>query len=236
VSVSRLATTVRLDVLLQWRNGFVAAVAFVLVCWLVLLTRLPAIDWAYLLPPVLLGNLSMVSFYFIGGLVLLEKGEGTLEAQIVTPLSAVEYLISKVITLTALSVIESLVIVTLAHGGVFHAPALTAGVAAAAVIYTLLGFLAVARYHSINEYIVPSVFYVILLSLPLLRYFGIWEGRLLYLHPLQGSLLLMTAAFRPIQAGELAFGLSASAAWIVVLFVWSRRAFRRFVISREGTS
>ena len=34
----------------------------------VLLTRLPAIDWGYVLPTVVFGNLVMVNFYFVAGL------------------------------------------------------------------------------------------------------------------------------------------------------------------------
>lgn len=49
----------------------------------------------------MLGNLPLATFFFIAGLVLLEKGEGTLEAQIVTPLTAGGYLASKILTLTA---------------------------------------------------------------------------------------------------------------------------------------
>ena len=74
----RLAATVRLDLRLQMRNGFLYyAVAFVLACWFVVLTRLPAIDWGYVLPAVVFGNLVMVNFYFVAGLVLLEKGGGS---------------------------------------------------------------------------------------------------------------------------------------------------------------
>ena len=83
----RLAASVRLDLRLQMRNGFYYAVAFVLVCWFVVLTRLPAIDWGYVLPAVVFGNLVMVNFYFVAGLVLLEKGEGTLEAQVETEMA-----------------------------------------------------------------------------------------------------------------------------------------------------
>ena len=64
---------------LQLRNGFYYAVAFVLACWFLLLTRLPPLDWGYVLPAVIFGNLVMVNFYFVAGLVLLEKDEGTLE-------------------------------------------------------------------------------------------------------------------------------------------------------------
>ena len=183
----RLAATVRLDLRLQWRNGFYYVVAFVLACWFVLLTRLPAIDWGYVLPAVVFGNLVMVNFYFIAGLVLLEKGEGTLEAQVVTPLADWEYLASKTATLTALSLVEQVVIVWSAHGGGFAVGPLVAGIVLAAVLYTLVGFLLIARYRSINEYMFPSILFTAVLSLPMLHYFGLWDTWLLLSPSLHGA-------------------------------------------------
>ena len=64
-----------------------------------------------MLPAVVFGNLVAVNFYFMAGLILLGKGEGTLEAQVVTPLAYWEYLVSKTVTLAALSLVEQFVIV-----------------------------------------------------------------------------------------------------------------------------
>ena len=128
----RLAATVLLDLRLQLRNGFYYAVAFVLACWFLLLTRLPPLDWGYVLPAVIFGNLVMVNFYFVAGLVLLEKDEGTLEAQVVTPLADWEYLASKTATLAARSVVEQVAIVWSAYGGGFAAGPLVGGIVLAA--------------------------------------------------------------------------------------------------------
>jgi fluoroquinolone transport system permease protein len=224
----------RSDVVLQFRNGFHYAVVFVLVCWAVVLTQLPRLDWDWILPPVVFGNLSMVSFYFIGGLVLLEKGEGTLEAQTVTPLRTGEYLASKVVTLTVLSLAENLIMVACAVGLGFRVVPLAAGIVLASVLYAFVGFVAVSRYDAINEFIFPSVFYLLGLSLPYLRYFGLWQSPLLYLHPLQGPLILMTAAFGPAPAWEWAYGLLYPVLWIVAVSLWSQRAFDCFIVAREG--
>lgn len=232
--MKRLLATMQFDVRLQLRNGFYHAVVFVLVCWAVVLTQLPRIDWAWLLPPLVFGNLVMVSFYFIGGLVLLEKGEGTLEAQVVTPLRTGEYLASKVVTLTLLSLVENLLIVVCAVGFGFHALSLTLGLVLASLLYALVGFIAVSRYRSINEYIMPSVVYVLLLSVPYLHYFGLWRSPLLYLHPLQGPLVLLQAAFGTISVGELIYGVLAPALWIVAAFLWSVRVFERFIAAGGG--
>ena len=91
----------------------------------------------YVLPAVVFGNLVAVNFYFMAGLVLLEKWEGTLEAQVVTPLADWEYLVSKTVTLAALSLVEQFVIVGSAYGLGFGVGALIGGVALAAILYTL---------------------------------------------------------------------------------------------------
>ena len=230
----RLAATIRLDLRLQLRNGFYYAVAFVLACWFVVVARLPAVDWGYVLPAIVFGNLMMVNFYFIGGLVLLEKGEGTLEAQVVTPLADWEYLASKAVTLTALSLVEQLLIVWSAHGGGFAAGPLVAGIVLAAVLYTLVGFLLVARYRSINEFLFPSTLFTLVLSLPMLHYFEVWDTWLLYLHPFTAPLVLLAGAFRPVTAGQWAYGVLYSAAWAGLLLLAGRRAFDRFIVAREG--
>lgn len=230
----RLVATIRLDLWLQLKNGFYYAVAFVLVCWFVLLTQLPEIDWGYLLPPVVFGNLVVVNFYFVAGLVLLEKGEGTLEAQVVAPLADWEHLVSKTVTLAALSLVEQFVIVGSAYGLGFGVGALMAGIVLASVLYTLTGFILVARYDSINEYLFPSVFYVTVLSLPLLHYFEVWDTWLLYLHPFTAPLVLLKAAFGPIELWQWAYGVLYSILWATLLLHFDKRVFGRFIIAREG--
>jgi fluoroquinolone transport system permease protein len=84
--MKRLLATVRCDAQLQLRNGFYYATAFVVLIWSLVLLRLPDLDFGWLLPALVAGNLLLNTFYFVGGLVLLEKDEGTLEARTVTPL------------------------------------------------------------------------------------------------------------------------------------------------------
>ena len=230
-----LAATLSLDLRLQARNGFYYAVAFVLACWFVVLTRLPPIDWGYVLPAVVFGNMVMVNFYFVAGLVLLEKGEGTLEAQVLTPLADWQYLASKTATLTALSLVEQVVIVWSAYGAGFAGGPLAAGIVLAAILYTLTGFVLVARYRSINEFLFPSVVFTTVISLSLLHYFELWDTWLLYLHPFTPPLVLLAGAFRPIPAWQLVYGVLYGAFWAGLLLLAARRAFDRYIVAREGS-
>ena len=232
--MNRLTATMQCDVRLQIRNGFYWAVAFLLGAVVVVISLLPVFDWAPVLPALVLGNLVTATFFFMGGLVLLEKREQTLEAQIVTPLTTTEYLTSKVVTLTALSVIENVLIVIVAYGTGFRLVPLVIGIVGASAIYCLLGFVAVARYDSINEYLFPSMMYVTVCSLPFLHYAGLWETPLMYLHPLMAPLVILEAAFVPLETWEWVYGLLYSALWIGLCLEWSRRTFQRFVVAREG--
>jgi fluoroquinolone transport system permease protein len=235
--MKRLLATLVCEIQLQYRNGFYYATVFVLAAWLGLFSQLPRFDLGYALPACVLGNLFITTFYFVGGLVLLEKEEGSLEARVVTPLRTGEYLAAKVITLSGLALVENLILVAglsllgFNRAGVNALP-LCLGLLLAAGLLCLAGFAAIARYHSINEFLFPSLGYVIGLSLPFIDYFGLWRSPLFYLHPLQAPLLLLQAAFQPVARGQVVYGLLYSALWLGIAYLATRHAFDRFIIGR----
>ncbi|MDX1415124.1 MAG: hypothetical protein R3293_13085, partial [Candidatus Promineifilaceae bacterium] len=108
-------------------------------------------------------------------------------------------------------------------------------VLAAAILY-LAGFLVVIRYDSINEYLLPSIAITSLLMLPLVAYLAGWQSPLLYLHPLQASLLILEAAWQSQPAVQLLYALTYDLLWIWLLFHAARRAFYQFVIVKQGVA
>lgn len=237
LTISRLVSTLLGDIRIQFRNGFYYAVLFVVSLWVILFWRLPGLGLGEIWPVLLFTNLIITTFYFMGGLILLEKGEGTLAAQVVTPLRSWEYLASKMLTLGLLAVFENLLLTVFIFGTGFKALHLVFGLALAGVMYILLGFLVVARYDSINEYLLPSMLYIMLLSLPVAPYFGLkvpWLLWLLYLHPLQAPLVLIQAAFQPVQIWQVIYAFSYSALMLTLIYSLALKAFRRFVIIGEG--
>ncbi len=236
MNASRLIKATSQDVRLQFRNGFYYASAFVAVVFLLVVISLPAFDFRPLWPAIILENLVINAFYFMSGLVLLEKGDGILEALTVSPLRDSEYLSAKVLSLTLLSVLETLLIVVFASGFSFHWPLLVAGVLLLIGILSLYGFIVVSRYDSISEFLMPSVLWTFGISLPLLYYFNIWRTPLMFLHPLQAPLLLIQGAFQPLPTWQIVYGLAYGFAWLVVAMLLARRAFHRFIVRKEGVS
>jgi fluoroquinolone transport system permease protein len=223
--MTRLAATLQTDVRVQLRNGFYYAALFVVVCSIAILRRLPTDVAALLLPVVLLENTVVNTFYFVSGLLLLERDEATFAAQNVTPLRTDEYLGSKLLTLTALSLVESVLIAAAVAELDGQLVVIALGIAFAAVLFCLTGVALIVHYDSINEFIMPSVVYTAILSLPVLGYFGLGAREWYLLHPLQGPLDLMQLATRHTM-GELAYAIGYPGLWILPAFSWSRRALR----------
>ena len=78
--MSAFLTALRWDVVLQARNGFYWASAFVVLVIGGLLLAVPEAvrsNQAALVPAILAINLQITTFFFVAGLMLLERDEGT---------------------------------------------------------------------------------------------------------------------------------------------------------------
>lgn len=233
--MNRLRAALRHDIRLQVRSGFYAAAAFVAVCLIPLVRALDGATLKLVLPALVLLNMQVNTFYFIGGLVLLEKAEGSIQALAVSPLRPVEYGAAKVLSLALLSLVEAAVIVVATYGARVQPLALVAGVVLTAVLFCLFGFIAVARYDSINTFLLPSVIITSLLNLPVLDALGIWSGPLWLLHPIRAPLVLLEAMVQPVAAWRIGYALGYGALWALVLGWFSLAAWNRHIVGRGAS-
>lgn len=220
------------DVRLQFRYGFYAVYALLTVIFIIGLRAIgPELrtDAAVLLiatDPTLLG------FYFIAALVLFEKEEGVLAALVTSPLGNRGYLASKTISLSLLAVVVAIVVAVLGHGST-STPGLVVlivGVALSASLFILIGFVAVARFDSINEYFISAVGWGTILVLPLFGYVGFVETWLFYLLPTQSTLILIEAGFRPVAPWKVAYGISYLLIANAIGYWWAQQTFRRHIV------
>ena len=219
------------DVIVQARNGFYWASVFVVLAISALLAAMPiaVISNPGLWVPALAAfNLQITTFFFVAGLLLLEKDEGTLIALGASPLSARRYLLARTTTLTALAAAETLVIIWFAFG--FAASwALFAGIGALGITYTCFGVAMAARYESVNSLLLPASVIVTVLLLPVLGHFGLAPRILLVWHPMEPAITLIRAAYDPTSISELLYGTSGSAAWACFAFELAQRAVTRLM-------
>ena len=220
------------DVRLQWRYGFYAVYAVLTVVFVLGLRALgPELrtDAAVLL---IVTDPTVVGFYFIASMVLFEKKEGVLDALVVSPLGDTGYLISKISTLSLLATVAATSVAVLGHGSTpeLALVILVVGVALSASLFVLVGFVAVARFDSINEYFISAVGWGTILFLPLFGYVGVVETQLFYLLPAQPTLVLVRGGFEPIATVQVAYGVGYLVIANAVAYVWARRTFRRYIV------
>lgn len=232
--MNRLNSTILWDMRLQFRNGFYYASAFVAMLFIIILKQFSNVDWTQWWPPIIMSNLAINSFYFLSAMVLLEKGEGTMEAQIVTPLRPREYLASKIISLGILSLFETLAVVVVVSGFAFNWLKLILGIMFLIAIYGLYGFFVVSRYDSINEFLLPSIIWTIWFSFPLLYYLDIWRHEIMYLHPIQAPLVLMQSAFEDLPVWQTIYGIGYSLVWVYIAYLVAHRAYYHFIVTKKG--
>ncbi|MEO8257018.1 MAG: hypothetical protein ABI868_06690 [Acidobacteriota bacterium] len=223
--MSALLTALRWDVVLQARNGFYWATAFIVLVVGTLLLAIPETARTHpdaWVPAIIASNLQITTFFFVAGLMLLERDEGTLAALAVSPFSPGGYLAARTITLTALGAVETILVVWIGFGAGGSWLPILAGTTALGVIYTGCGVAIAARYDSVNAMLLPASAFVALLLLPLVPHFGLAPHTWFRLHPIEPALALIRGGYGGSDPGSLAFGAVGSAAWSAVAFAWGR--------------
>lgn len=235
----RLLQSMKLDVQLQARN-YLYQIVFVLAVF-------AGLGLWYFFDEPLLGRVlpafflfvsAGTGYMFVAALVLFEKRENTLKGLVVTPLRPSEYIQSKLITLTALGVGESLIVLILAYvvwyGLGFNILLFLVGVIGLTLINTLAGLIIVVRYDSINNFLMPTLLFAAVTQIPFTAAFGLWEPFFFYALPTFPPLLLVLGAFDPISTGQLVYGVVGTAVVIGLLYWWSQIAFDRHIMQKLG--
>jgi fluoroquinolone transport system permease protein len=230
--MSAFVTALRWDVVVQARNGFYWATAFIVLVVGGLLLAVPETvraDEGAWVPALVAINLQITTFFFVAGLILLERDEGTLVALAVSPLTPAAYLATHTLSLTALAALETMALVSIAFADAPSWPLLLAGTSALGVIYTGIGAAVATRYTSVNALLLPASLVVTLLLLPLLPHFGLAPRSLFLLHPIEPAVTLVRAAYGGTGFGEAAFGVFGSIVWGAIAFIWGRSRVSRLM-------
>lgn len=235
--MSRLSATVRLDAQLQSRNHvyvIVAVAALVLACPLRALFTPEQLR--FFMPLLALSGVSLTTFFLVGVLLLLERGEGTLDVVLVSPLRPAEYLASKLLTVTTLALVESALIVIVAYGADVSLPWLALAVLLRANLVGAVGVAVGVRHRSITAFLLPAIGCTLAFDLPAVWYLQLWPSPAFYVWPTLPSLLLAKAAFLPVDTLQQVYGGVYGAVAVAGAVFWAYRALDRFVVRGELAS
>ena len=181
-----------------------------------------------------------IGLMFIGALVLFEKSENILQALVVTPMKVNDYILSKVFSLTILSIISASVFMGLlsVFGDVeFDILYLALGIILSSVMLILIGFIIVSRMSSINEYLLGMAMAFLGLTFPpMLNISGLYENVIFYLWPTHASLTLFKGVFfaSGLESWEIAYGIGYQIFWIALLYFLAKKAFHKYIVLKGG--
>ena len=219
--MKRLLNAFLSDVRYQWRYGFYLVYLFVIAFFIALIRVLPA-DWRQTaLVAVLLSDPALLGFFFIGGILQLERGEGLLDALFLSPLRPWEYIVSKGASLGILATLAGCLMAlgSGVHGirYVFLVPVLFLG----SICFTWIGIATAINLKSMNAYFgIDGLWELALTVPPMLLLFGV-NFSLLEAFPGSNMLRLIEASVGRGNPSWLpAMGL---AAWIAAVFVLTHR-------------
>lgn len=235
--MTRLLSAVRLEVMVQYRQKFLHAGLFSGLMWLTVLLPMPHSLRPVAEPYVLIGDIAIIGFFFIGGSVFFEKQERTLGAVISTPLRFWEYLTAKLAVLLAISLIVAIVVVSISSGTAYRPVPMVLGVVLGTLLMLMVGFISSLPFTSVTDWFLFSVIpLAAMLIPPILHHSGLWPNPALYVVPTQGPMLLLGAAFGQVtlSAWQVVYAVGYPVLWLAVLWRAAHALFGHYVIERSG--
>lgn len=178
----RLLFSIQNDIRYQAKYGFYFLYAFMTVLYVVILALVPAGYKNIVASIILLTDPAALGFFFIGGIWILEKGEGVHKFYSISPLRPMEYCIAKMVSLGIISTLSGILIAVLSVPRNINFLLLAIGMFFGSSIFTLLGLILSTYAKSVNHYmiinilpetvmIVPAILTALGLSHPILEIF-----------------------------------------------------------------
>lgn len=223
----RFLNTLINDIHFQITYGFYFLYAFFSVIYIAVLWIVPPDYKPLAASLIILTDPAMLGIFFIGGIWLLEKGEGLHSFWCISPLRTMEYIMAKSVSLGILSAVSAVLIALLSMRCTTHPLLLLFSVFLGAVVFNFIGLMAASYARSVNQYMIIAALPAVVLSIPpVLTAFGIT-------HPLL-EIFPGTALWHMIAASMGMSQNSTSRTWMVLIFWFGILLF--FANRRIGTA
>jgi len=198
----RLLNAIKSDIRFQIKQGFYLIYLIITVMYLITLSLVPENILNIALPLIVFSDPSVLGLFFIGGIIMLEKGQGIIQVLVVSPLKTSEYIISKVVSLSIISALAGILITLFGTNSYPDWILLTISIFLISSIFTLCGIMINAGCSNVNQYIIKTIPYMLLLVLPCFSLLGFKYSYLFYIFPSVSALKLMLGAFTGIATVE----------------------------------
>ncbi len=229
--MNMLKSMLKWEFTLEYRYRLIHLAILSVVIYYLSLKIIPEMDVAEFHSIFLFFDPVLIGIMFVGAMVLFEKTENTLQALTITPMQTYNYFLSKIISLTTLSIVTGLLFMIPSHGIDFNWFYFFSGIILSSVFLILLGFVMVSRCNSINEYLLMMMFSFLLLFIPpLFDLFKFYESPIFYLWPSQASFILFSGVFKEVAFIDLLYAILYLILWIGLFFYLSNKAYYKYIV------
>lgn len=230
--MSRTLSMMKLDAIIQFRNKFYyVGIGLSLLLALLITQFFQREQMGDVLPLFFLFAVGGTTLIYVAGLVIFEKGEHTLDAVLVSPLRLDEYMLSKIVTLTLIATLESVIVIALSVGFTGYSVGLVLlGVVLMGAMMVPVGVIMIVRYDSVTDFLMPVLIVSLILQLPFLYFIGINTSPIWFLIPTAAPTLLMWGGWHTLETWQLVYGVGYSLLWLAGVYVWAKRAFYHHII------
>ncbi|EEG76250.1 hypothetical protein [Dethiobacter alkaliphilus] len=153
----RFSRVLLADIHYQFKYGFYFLYLYVSAVYIAILFLLPAEVQRVGAAVIIMSDPAGLGFIFIGGILLLEKGEGLHSYFSIVPATISEYIWAKVISLGLVSTLAGLVIAGIGLRGGVNYLLLTAAILVGSAVFTLFGIAVGSMARSLNNYLVIGI-------------------------------------------------------------------------------
>lgn len=184
----KLKNLIKGDILFQFKYGFYYLYIIIICLYIVLLSMLSGNIKSIICDTLILSDPGAMGMFFMGAIILLEKSERIVNSIAVSPINTCQYILSKVLSISLISVIAgSFLILESESSNIMIS---LTGIFLSSVLFTLLGLIIGTKAISLNQYVIYTVPFEIILFVPaVLKRVGlIKKSSLLFLNP--GCLLI----------------------------------------------
>lgn len=219
------------DIRIQARYYFWIAAVIISVMWWGLF-HLLSISFSVFMPVIIYADVLNLGFLFIGGIIYLERRQGTIYATAVTPFSPAVWFCLKLVSLTMLCTVCASAIIALT-GDSPNWLRIIPAVILSSMLFIMIGLLVVIPFDSVMNYFLCMALLMVLLNLPIFEYVDLFSHIGFYLLPSYAALLSISGSINEVPLAEYLMSLGLLCCWVFVFYFLSRKAIINFVATRQ---
>ncbi|MFO7730359.1 MAG: ABC transporter permease [Spirochaetia bacterium] len=219
----------RQDIHFELRHGIYTVYGVVCGMYLLLLLSLPQSLRVVITPLLIFTDPAVLGFFFMGGMILLERKQDVLSSLFVTPVSPAQYVLSKALSFSLLSLAAAFLIALPFFVFNFQLLPFILGVFFTSVLVGLISIPFAVNAESLNEYFLSSGLFMVIFMPPLIEYFLQSGSTLFLLFPTQASILLIRGAFSGISPATQLAAAAYLLLWIAAAWILAHRSVHRYI-------